>query len=558
MLAMPLLQAMDEYERIKPKEPRKEPVEARLPDLPEDVPGDDNVIVDSLKGVVLLKIDDKVAEQADATGVDSSRIPLLNTDAYRQKIGYFIGKPISMKRLNQIVRLTILHHRGKDRPLVDVIVPEQDITNGVVQLVVIEGKVGQVKIEGNEWFRDELISRRIRTKAGDTVYASKIRRELESINQNPFRDVNVLFTPGVDKGLTDVIYQVEDRFPIRFYAGYEDTGNQILGEDRQLYGFNWGNAFQQDMEMGYQFTTSIGIERYRGHSGYFRAPIPWAEHQVSLFGSHASVDAPINQFFDEEGTTWQIGFRYMAPLPSINDYKHYIQGGFDFKRSDTNLIFGGVNIFHPVTDVTQFSLEYGGSAKDKFGTTSFAITGTASPFKMTNNQRPEVYRQARFNSDPEYIYGTLVVSRLWDLPEGITALTKFTGQLASQNLLGSEQLGFGGYSTIRGYYEREYNADQGFMTTVELRSPRWMVGKVGDIDELASYFQFIGFWDYGFGRNVELGPIESGHDFSGVGLGARYNMGTHIAIRFDYAWRLEKGYEKNDGGKMHLGVVVSY
>lgn len=550
----------DEYERIKPREPEREERERKLPDPDAQVPGDPAVLVESLKAVILLGTNDNVGKPPqNAVGIDTKRVPLLDTSAFKQRLGAFLGKPVSMQSLNRMVRATLLYHREADRPLVDVVVPEQDITGGIVQLIVIEGKVGQVKVEGGRWFSDKNIRRDVRTKAGDIVRTSRLLRELDRLNQNPYRNINVLFTPGIEKGLTDVIFQVKDRFPARFYGGYEDTGTRLTGRDRVLGGFNWGNAFFQDHQLGYQFTTDITKERFRGHSGYYRATLPLVGHSVLAFGSHSSTNARLNEDFDISGTSWQIGLRYRAELPDFGVYRHYAEVGFDFKRSNNDLAFGGERVFRSGTDVAQFALEYGGSASDVLGATRFSITGFFSPGGMTENQRPRSYRAARAFSDAQYAYGTLAIERAWKLPfKDWTVATRFTGQLSDENLLGSEQLGFGGHTTIRGYEEREYNADQGLIANVELRSPRYRLGKIGSNDSLTHDMQFLAFYDYGLARNHRLLDEEVTPDFASTGLGARYNMGKHIALRFDYGWRLERGFSKNDGGRMHLGVVISY
>lgn len=553
------LNAEDEYERVRPKEPERDREPAALPDIEAEVPGDETELVKALVAVVFLASDDKVdPDPKDAAGIQTARVPLLDTPSFRERLGVFLGKPVSMKSLNRMIRAAILYHREQDRPLVDVLAPEQDITNGIVQLIVIEGQVGAVKVEGNRWFSEKLLRGKIRTKPGDKVYASRLLRELESLNRNPFRDVNVLFSPGIEKGQTDVIFQARDRFPVRFYTGYEDTGSAATGRDRVLGGFNWGNAFFQDHELGYQYTTDITGERYRAHSGYYRVPLPLEGHQLTAFGSHSASGAPLNTDFSIEGITWQIGLRYQARLQDLGAYRHSATAGFDFKRANSDLAFGGESVFRSVTDVAAWSLDYSGSASDAHGSSSFSATGFWSPGGLTENQRPRHYRSARAFSDAEFAYATLSFERTWNLPRKVTLWTRATGQLANENLLGSEQLGFGGYNTIRGYNEREYNADQGLIANAELRSPRFNLGKIANKDDFASTLQVYAFYDYGLARNHRLLPGEVTPDFQSTGLGARYQMGSHIQIRFDYGWRLEKGFEKNDGGRIHLGVVVSY
>lgn len=43
---------------------------------------------------------------------------------------------------------------------------------------------------------------------------------------------------------------------------------------------------------------------------------------------------------------------------------------------------------------------------------------------------------------------------------------RFRGQLASTNLLPSEQMGLGGYNSVRGYLERQVNVDNGLIVNL--------------------------------------------------------------------------------------------
>ena len=551
--------AQDTFEQTKPKELEKAEREHKLPGVDGDVPGDDKIILKELKGVIFLTPADKVLPDTKGMeGVQADKIALLNNAVFKTRIAAFLGKPASMKSLNQIVRATILYYREQDRPLVDVLVPEQDVTTGVVQFFVLEAKVGKVRIEGNKWFSESVLRRGIKTGPGDTILASQVLKDLDTLNRNAFRDVDVLFTPGAEKGLTDIVYTARDRFPVRIYGGYEDSGTQLTGQDRVIGGFNWGNAFFQDHELGYQYTTDITHERYRAHSAYYRVPLPLEGQQITLFGSHATTEAPVNQDFNSTGINWQIGMRYQALLPEVGIYKESLTGGFDFKRSNNNLAFGGASVFQSATDVVEFSLDYTGNETDRYGKTAFSITGFESPGGMTEHQRDRNYRAARARADANFLYGTMTLERTWALPRELSFYTKVTGQLSTENLLPSEQMGFGGYSTIRGYDEREYNADQGLIANIELRSPKFFLGNLGSKPEFASALQVLAFYDYGMGRNRRLSAHEVTPDFASVGLGGRYNLGTHLSIRVDYGWRLERGFQKNDGGRIHLGVVASF
>ena len=253
-----------DYDRVAPKPLPSAEGPEDLPKLPEPGTGsDDTPLVDRLQGLVF------VGKSADVRrgpverfeGICIENIPLIEGPAFRARMEPFLGKPVSFRNLNAIVREVIEYCRDNDRPVVFVVVPEQDITSGVVQVVVIEGKVGEVRAAGNKWFSADSITGRVRCGPGDPISHEKLLVDLHWLNANPFREVDLVFQPGREEGRTDLVLETRDRFPARFYTGFEDTGNDLTGDDRLLAGFNCVNPLFPDHLIGYQFTTDEQIER---------------------------------------------------------------------------------------------------------------------------------------------------------------------------------------------------------------------------------------------------------------------------------------------------------
>ena len=107
-------------------------------------------------------------------------------------------------------------------------------------------------------------------------------------------------------------------------------------------------------------------------------------------------------------------------------------------------------------------------------------------------------------------------------------------QIGSGNLVPSEQLGVGGYSTVRGYDEREANGDRGFVVNTELRTPamallgRFPKWKVDD------QLQFLAFMDYGVtSENIDPAPnsgSETTSHLHSVGGGFRYTISRYLSV----------------------------
>ena len=154
LLAVPLvtLRAQD-YERLAPKVPPIQQGQIEMPPLPPRAEGDDTkVLVKNLEGLIFVDSPEKVrkAGVSGVKGVQAEGLPLLQDPEFRRVTDSFIGKPVTLRSLNDMVREIVIYYRENDRPVVDVIVPEQEITSGVIQLVVIEARLGQVRVEGND------------------------------------------------------------------------------------------------------------------------------------------------------------------------------------------------------------------------------------------------------------------------------------------------------------------------------------------------------------------------------------------------------------------------
>ncbi|MBL7134285.1 MAG: ShlB/FhaC/HecB family hemolysin secretion/activation protein [Phycisphaerae bacterium] len=543
---------------VKPKEPAKP---RRLPELGPplvDVPDDVKILVAALKGVRFVRRPADVVKAPQPAGIDTRAVKLLDNDEFRARLKRFLGKGVSWRSIGQMERITILYFRQKGRPVVSVSVPPQDISNGVVQLLVIEGRVGQVKVEGNKWFGIDQIREKIYLQPGDVIYADRLLEDIRNINANPFRYVRPVLSPGKELGQTDLTLQTRDRFPMSFYIGYEDTGSRLTGLGRYLTGFNIGNAFGKEHEIGYQFATNDHFTDVGIHSAYYRIPLA-NRHKVSLFASYAEYDARHNDT-DVAGRSWQLSGRYIAPLRPTRRYHHEIQAGLDYKRTDSCLHYAGVNAYDSAVDVMQFVLQYGGFMEDKMGRTSFTGTGYYSPGMFAAKQSEHNYDAAREDADPQYAYFNMNLERVWDLPGGASLVNRFTGQCSTDRLLGSEQLGLGGYATVRGFDEREVNADNGVMVSVELRSPELDLGNIAGRPELKNHLQFLGFWDYGHARNIsEHGGEDKTSTLQSVGLGLRYRLSNHVTLRCDYGFRLTNPDTFfNDQGRLHFGLVVRY
>lgn len=556
------------YQKVAPKQPK---TEARKIELPKDkeptveLMKEEEQLVEELKGLVFVDSQDKVAKDAlDKTGIHIPGIALEKTGPLVEKLRTYLGKPVSFNLLYDIANEVVLFYRENDRPVVDVVVPEQDVTLGVVQFVVVEGRMGAVSARGNEWFDSEVLTEQVRTRRGGKIKAKEILNDLEWLNSNPFRDVDVAFTPGKDLGETDVILDVRDRFPVRFFAGYEDTGNDTTGDERWIAGMNWGDAFFVDHQLSYQYTTSSDFDSLQAHSGVYLIPLPW-RHKLNVFGSRTESSGEAAGVFNIKGKSWQVGTRYIIPLPEFEladgfFWDHELEFGFDFKQTNNNLDFGGVNVFTSTVDINQWVAAYNASLSDNWGATSLRTSLFYSPGGWSDNNKDSKFAVASAFADADYFYAKINLERVTRLPWDFTLSNRFTFQESTDCLLGSEQLGFGGYDSIRGYDERERNGDSGFISNLEFRTPSVSIAELfGAEKDVHDQLQFLFFWDYGQARLEQVAAgVDDNLELSSVGPGLRYEINPYFSIRLDYGFQLIDQGNTRRASRFHMGVLLSY
>ena len=489
---------------------------------------------------------------------------LRHRDILERTLGSFFGQALSVKGMRELQKRIESYFRNQESIWVRVIIPEQKVKDGVLQMVVIKSSVGKIRVEGSRWFAAEDIRKEFRMKSGDPVQDQKMGDELDWINRNPFRQADLCLAPGDSLGKTDLILKVRDRFPVRFYAGYEDSGNALTGKDRYLTGFNWGDAFFQGHQMNYQFTTSNPMSRFEAHSGSYVIPLPW-HHELDFFGAYSEAEGR-SADLGIAGKSWQVSSRYQIPLPTLREVRQKVAFGYDFKQSNNNLEFGGQNVFTHLTDVSQFVGEYDGNLKDGWGSTHWGGKVFLSPGGMSENDRNTIYNESRAFAKADYAYGQVELERKFQLPWGFSTRHSAIYQWSNGNLLGSEQLGLGGRDSVPGYEEREVNGDEGYLFQNEIWSP------AGSAADLLTYWGVSGlkgvkdrlqgliFWDYGAVQDRILLPSSDREQIlSSVGLGIRYTINTYVSFRADYGFQLTDFGQQNPGAsRIHMGLMVSY
>ncbi|NGX51302.1 MAG: Heme/hemopexin transporter protein HuxB [Chlamydiae bacterium] len=484
----------------------------------------------------------------------------------RKTVRTYTHSPLNNETISELKRCVLEFYQNNNRPIVSVTIPEQDISDGVVQMVVTEAKLGKVYCSGNRYFKSAMLIEQIKLEPGENIASDILNQNLYWLNRNPFRHIDAVYTQGEEPGTTDIELVTVDRFPFRIYGGIDNSGNDVTGNNRLFAGFNWGNVFWTDQRLSYQFISSPDSDRYRAHTLFYEAPLPW-QHLLSLYGGYSHVDAtfPVptlrGVMFRTHGFSLQVSARYDIPLKPHRNFLHELTCGFDFKRTNNNLDIGGQPIISKNNvNLTQFQLGYNLGYETKILSISFEIEGFWSPGEWVADQSNSDYRSLRPFARNHYIYARSAATLIWRYYKEWSMHQILRGQVANINLLPSEEYGVGGYNTVRGYKERVVNGDNVVIWNFEMRTPplqliKYLIKRCTLADEL----QFLLFYDYGLAVVKSTAPGQKKIEYlMSIGPGVRYNIGPYLTFRTDWGFQL---HDLNLGGpnqRLHFSLIVGY
>lgn len=476
----------------------------------------------------------------------------------------YLGKDITSETIAELKRAIIKYYKRQRHPVVIVQLPQQDVTDKVLQLVVIEGRISQVKIEGNKWFSSEKLSSYLRLQPNEQIDEDQLMQDLNFINRNPFRRVDVLYAPGEEPGMTEIRLLTNDHWPWRFYVGGENTGVQATGRQRWIAGVNWGNAWGLDHILSYQYSASSDFHKFQAHTAQYQIPLSW-KHVLNFYGGYSQVRARLPfPGMKNNGNSVQVSGRYMAPLRPFKTWIHEVYGGLDWKRTNNTVEFGGIAtpIVAQNANVFQLMAGYAGNLDMSTVRLSMDFEIFYSPFHFLPNQNQTDYDHLTPFAKVQYIYGKTSWAFLFRMPLDFSFSLIARGQYSSSNLLPTEQFGIGGYSTVRGYEERQLNFEQAALVSGELRSPTIAVIK-RYVPKVTDALQFLAFLDWGWGAHHTYIPnAAQGTNVNyllGTGVGVRYAIDQYLSSRLDWGYQIHQESAFGGGTNLfHFAVIGSY
>jgi hemolysin activation/secretion protein len=514
--------------KVKPEIEEKLPAEA-APALPSE-----KILIKTINvtGATLIpkKEIDPVVKQFENREIDLTEMQKaadLITDLYRKK-GYITSRAY---------------------------LPPQKIENGTFEIRVIEGKMGDLDIKGNYYFKSSLFKKKFNLKKNEPFNYYILTKILRKINQQPDRFAKAVLVPGQEPGATDVQLDVKDNLPIHASWDFDNYGSRYIYNNRYQFGARHNNLFGMGDMFDFKYMLSEG-DAYQMIGGSYVLPVTdtfnlgfstfWSK--LHLGNDYKSLDirgnSQIYSLFatqniaDEDNFTFNLNmgldikniFNFQAGQQTSRDMMRPVKVGYDIDVTDPL----GRTVMSNEVDIGMPGFMAGSKAKDS--------------------------RASIVGSGGEFVKFIFNVFRLQPMPFESMILWKNQAQVSTKVLTATEQYQIGGVINVRGYPIAELVGDQGLSTTVEWSFPVYLIPKDLKVPFTQTKFydaiRLVAFYDYGAVWLREPSAFAKKFEQLGdFGWGVRFNLPKNLFCKFEFAYPVTA--RSSDGKDQRVWMQIS-
>ena len=458
-----------------------------------------------------------------------------------------INKELNYADLRNILQDISFYYRSKGY-LATAFLPEQDITDGKVQIFIVEGRIGKVEIKSDTKNQLNISRERIskfifnKIKANDILNIVQLDRNIRNLNNTPGINAIAQLVEGDQLGETDVIISASNTKTLSTTSLLDNNGSRSSGYERMTNIFNFDSVLNKGERFSFTDVITQGSHYY---ASSVTLPVGYNGLSSTLRISKMMYDlgAPFHST-DPTGysTEFFLGFNKELMIKPNKG----LTSSLSFSRNDyVNDLNTGSN---SDKDIVKTSSNLTFNNQDKFfsgGTNTLSLTGIYGVLDLSDNASNFETDHLTAKSDGEYWKLSLNANRFQRITDSVSAVFKFNGQYTDKNLDGAEQISLGGPTAVRAYPSNEAAGDQGFVTSLEFNKTLTKNKKITFFYDYGKIQLHKIAWDNWNSTNTSL---KNNYDLHGVGLSFSMPIYKNFALTATYAEKLGNNRGKDSGG----------
>lgn len=182
-------------------------------------------------------------------------------------VNQYVGKKLGIQGINSIVNNVTAAFVDKGYVTTRIVIPEQDLSTGVLRLTVIPGVIRDIRfadpVAGGNW------KSAFPMRPGGILNIRDIEQGLEQMKRVPSQDVNFKIAPGENPGESDIIIDLKRGKPWQYVFSLDDAGSKGTGKLQAAAILSMDNPLNNNDLLSVSFNKDADNETsHHGTKGY--------------------------------------------------------------------------------------------------------------------------------------------------------------------------------------------------------------------------------------------------------------------------------------------------
>ncbi len=431
----------------------------------------------------------------------------------------FLNRELTTEDLEELRQKITLLYVEQGYVSSGAIIPDQDLSDGILTVAVIESALTDIQVQGTKYFWPWYFTSRLNRAAGPPVNLNNLRDRLQLFLQDPrINRMNAELQPGTQPGEGILAVNVEEANPWKAWLDFNNHQSPTVGARRILGTISHLNLLGLGDTVSLTYGRSKGVDPLLDIS-YALPFTPWDTTLTFQYrrNDFEVVESPFRPLdITSESDIYSLSLRQ----PIYRSPKQEIALTFTGEHlRNKNFLLGIPFAFTP-----------GSTAQGQVNISALRF-GQEWIYRLPNQV---LSARSRFSLGIDVLNATISSSSA--VPDGhffswlgqvqgarrletfdIQIIGRMDLQLANDHLFPLEQYAMGGRFTVRGYRENTLVRDNAFLFSAESRVPIWP-SLFGD-----ETVQFAPFVDVGRSWNAK-GTTLDPKTLASIGAGLRFTL----------------------------------
>ena len=453
----------------------------------------------------------------------------------------YIGQCLGVTQLNELLKVITDHYIAKGRVTSRAYLPQQDLSSGHLQVLVVEGKLEGIKGAQGSTVTDRELAMAFPGKVGAALNLREVEQLVDQLSRLPSKQAQMELTPGSQIGGSEVLVKNQPQKPWRASLSRNNDGQKSTGEQQWGAGFEWDSP----LGLGDQLMLRGGHDAISDHQKtskntmlYYNVPWGWWNFSYTYSESDYRTYGVTDDYkYKQNGDNQNHQLRAERVIHRDDVSKTSVNVGLAHLRTNNYVLDVRTAPSSNRLSELQLGVNHGRRIGNAFVNVDLGMQSGIGLLDAQSQDERDPYGGRQPNS--RYRKYTATVSylqpfSLWGESFSFSSLA--TGQRSEDILFSPQRMSLGGSASVRGFKDQLLTGDSGGYWRNEVRWARpvtldWMR------PAFAEYGASVGY-DQGVIRNDRYnGNVHGRVSSNSLELFAR---GKHVSTSVTFAHSLER------------------